>query len=198
MSQNRSSPQLDVEVAEALANAAGKIRLPMTVRRIWQRLLTQEERDRVEGDPMIGPDIIDIWAGLRGMSMELAVVDLARRAQILPQIDCDWLATAVGGTDRDHCPRDLPEWDRSVRELRLGGTVVKRIRSISVARNVVAILDALQESGWPRQMDDPLPEGRNQRRLHETVKSLNSNLQRLRFRADGTGAGFTWDYVRPP
>jgi hypothetical protein len=66
-----------------------------------------------------------------------------------------------------------------------------------VAKNVVKILDAFQEDGWPKRIDDPLQPSKDQQRLHEAIKRLNDNLDILRFRADGTGQGILWEIIAP-
>jgi hypothetical protein len=87
---------------------------------------------------------------------------------------------------------DRPEWNRGRGQLLFRGNVVKRAR-VGIAKNVVMVLDSFQELDWQERVDDPLPEGRNQQRLHETIKSLNRGLNGLRFHADGKGQGFVWE-----
>lgn len=91
-----------------------------------------------------------------------------------------------------------PEWDKAVSELRLGGKVIKRVRGPNVAKNVVMVLDCFQDEGWQRHIFDPLPGARDQKRLHDTVASLNKNLEGLRFRTDGSGEGICWDLTPSP
>jgi hypothetical protein len=63
------------------------------------------------------------------------------------------------------------------------------------------ILDAFEELGWPRHIDDPLPPHREQdpkRRLHNTIDSLNRgqvNRFLIRFRGNGTGRGVGWEPI---
>jgi hypothetical protein len=85
-----------------------------------------------------------------------------------------------------------------LRELRIGGALVKAFKV--PARNQELILDALEEEGWPRHLDDPLPphEGQDsKRRLHETIDRLNRNqINRLiRFRGNGNGRGILWEPI---
>jgi hypothetical protein len=87
---------------------------------------------------------------------------------------------------------DSPEWDGRLCELRFGGQVIKRVRGRKVAKNVVQVLDAFQEEGWPHHVLDPLPGGPNKERVQKTVESLNKRLERIRFCADGSGEGFIW------
>ena len=91
-----------------------------------------------------------------------------------------------------------PEWDNALSELRLGGKVIKRFRGPKVAKNVVKLLDAFQEEGWPRHILDPLPPSTLSKRLHDTLNSLNEGIEGLRFRTDGTGQGICWDLISSP
>ena len=92
-------------------------------------------------------------------------------------------------------PRWVPGWQ----ELWWHGRPVKRF--CRVAGNQTPVLVAFQAAGWPRRIDDPLPDltGRkNKKRRLQTVRSLNERLEpgTIRFRADGTGRGICWEEVR--
>jgi hypothetical protein len=89
----------------------------------------------------------------------------------------------------------IPYWDNRRRELRVGDVVVKQFSC--AAANQERILASFEEEGWPGHIYDPLPQdgaSSPERRLRDTVKSLNRNqLQPLvQFRCDGTGAGICW------
>jgi len=88
-----------------------------------------------------------------------------------------------------------PEWNKDIGELSVGGVLVKKFSQ--PAANQRRVLDAFQEAGWPRRMDDPLHGGRAtdpKRRLSETVRSLNKNMKNadLHFECDGKGEGVIW------
>jgi hypothetical protein len=135
---------------------------------------------------------------LRKMSQCRAILELAMATDLLSNARYRGLLHEIGEQEEPPPAALQPEWDKKVSELRLGGKVLKRLRGASVAKNVVQILDAFQEQGWPRHTLDPLPGGRNQKRLHDTILSLNEDLEGLRFRADGTGEGICWDLIPPP
>jgi hypothetical protein len=76
--------------------------------------------------------------------------------------------------------------------------VIKRIRSLKQAKNVVLILDSFEELGWPERVDDPLPGGSGidrVERLYEAVKSLNDRLKLIRFSKVGECVG--WAHSDP-
>jgi hypothetical protein len=93
--------------------------------------------------------------------------------------------------------RIAPLWNKDRCELTYRDTIIKRVKSLSVAKNVVRVLDAFKEDGWPDRIDDPLDPSKDQQRLHETIKRLNDNLQMIRFRSDGTGQGIRWELTAP-
>lgn len=95
-------------------------------------------------------------------------------------------------------PPRHPEWDDELCELWYGGQLLKRIRGRKVAKNVIKVLDAFQEEGWPRHILDPLPKGADSKRLHDTISSLNEGLELIHFRADGNGEGFCWEMAPSP
>jgi hypothetical protein len=115
---------------------------------------------------------------------------------------------AAGGpakNGRAGCLEDTPDsdrlsplWDARVRQLRWHGRVVKQFRR--PAPNQEAILAALEEEGWPPQIDDPLPQSPDldsRARLHDAIKGLNRHQDHrlLVFRGDGTGEGVIWQAV---
>src|SRR5262249_27206296 len=88
-----------------------------------------------------------------------------------------------------------PYWDAAVRDLWYRHNLVKHFRR--EAPNQEHLLDAFQELGWPRRMDDPLPRhaGVDSRdRLRDTVKSLNrcQTPHVLHFEVEVTGLGVRW------
>jgi hypothetical protein len=91
-----------------------------------------------------------------------------------------------------------PEWDPERRVLRVGGKVVKHFRV--PAGNQELILRVLQELGWPRYIDDPLPPAPGldpKHRLRDAISRLNHNQQNrlIRFHGDGNGRGLWWELV---
>jgi hypothetical protein len=63
------------------------------------------------------------------------------------------------------------------------------------AENVVVILNAFQDAGWPKRIDDPLDHASKavrQQRLGDAVRSLKRNLVAITFRRDGA-EGIRWE-----
>jgi hypothetical protein len=83
-----------------------------------------------------------------------------------------------------------PEWDADRGELKFGGAIVRHVKRNAV--NIRLVLDSFQELGWPIRIDDPAAGGKNQSRVNGTVKRMNQELTKIRFHADGSGAGYSW------
>jgi hypothetical protein len=161
---------------------------------IRARLLTNDERASVPDKPQTLVDMPQIWGRLRDMTLESAVLDLAMRMNLVSPGDHQNLhealglvATPAGGTG------PVPVWDDTAHVLRFQGRIIRRLHRPSRSVNMIAILTAFEEEGWPRKIDDPLPNGRDPGRLRETVRSLNRNLEHIRFHADGSGEGVRWE-----
>jgi hypothetical protein len=72
-----------------------------------------------------------------------------------------------------------PSWDRNRLELRWGSTVVKRLTVPS--RDAEVLLAAFEESGWPKQLQNPLGDSvaSGVERLLSAVEILNRQRRRL-------------------
>ncbi len=93
-----------------------------------------------------------------------------------------------------------PTWDRDRRQLRLGMTVIKEFKV--PATNQEIVLAVFQEENWPPRIDDPLPRKPDidpQRRLHDTINSLNRRQRHhlVHFGADGLARGIRWELILP-
>ena len=102
------------------------------------------------------------------------------------------------GDIQDSCDAGpAPRWDPRTRTLFVGRRIVKQFRVPS--QNQETVLNAFQEEGWPRRIDDPLPcrGGLNAKyRLHFTLARLNrcGTEPLIRFFGDGTGKGICWEF----
>jgi hypothetical protein len=113
-------------------------------------------------------------------------------------------ASLIGPTPADGhgtLERLVPKWDSDRRQLRVDATIVKEFKV--PATNQVIILAVFEEENWPPKIDDPLPQKSDidpQRRLHDTINSLNRRQRHrlLHFGADGLGRGIRWDFLGKP
>ncbi|MBL8793365.1 MAG: hypothetical protein JNM56_05655, partial [Planctomycetia bacterium] len=103
---------------------------------------------------------------------------------------------------------EKPQWNKERGELRWQRQLARKV--VLRAKNIVAVLDAFEAQGWPFKIKDPLappPDPHvapkyqrtsNSLRLHETIKTLNDGLRHIRFHADGTGEGISWQQDTSP
>lgn len=107
---------------------------------------------------------------------------------------CDYLRDVADEMDAAPPPSPpplKPSWNRINGELSFDGGVIRTIRRIGNATNVVLVLDTFQEFGWPDRIDSPLSP--DSQKHHATICSLNTGLSRIRFKSDGEGKGFVWE-----
>lgn len=101
----------------------------------------------------------------------------------------DWDSTAAAV--------QTPRWDAGRRRLWWGRTVVKVLDRESPGQ--MPVLAAFEEAGWPRRIDVTAllrAGGLRPRSVVYLVKNLNRGLRWLRFHADGTKHGVTWEPPR--
>jgi hypothetical protein len=86
-----------------------------------------------------------------------------------------------------------PTWNPTTGRLCWGNRAIRQYRGGSIAKNVTAILNAFEEEGWPEHVHDPMPGGKDSQRLHEAIRTLNKDLEHIRFRCNGDGTGIIWE-----
>ena len=164
------------------------------VRRFWERILNPGQRQELGGFDTAfqstGP--IGIWMKLRRISAEQAVMDLAIRLNLTDRATTEWILRELDQPDIPPEASDVPSWNKESRQLMFRGQVVRQVARPTQARNLVAILDAFEEQGWPPRIDDPLPRGRDTKRLQSAIETFNEKCQMIRLHADGTGQGISW------
>lgn len=136
--------------------------------------------------------VVGMWMKARNVPQATAILELAYEFNFLSDADRRRLLAALG--EKESTPAaQRPRWDRDTGKLHYGGKLARQVQNPGRATNIVAILDAFEEQGWPARIDDPLPDGGDKQRLREAIRTLNQGLSRLRFRADGTGSGICWE-----
>jgi hypothetical protein len=83
--------------------------------------------------------------------------------------------------------RETPVWNSELCELSFRGEVIRSIRPIAL--KPIMILNAFEEEGWPQKVLSPLSPRDN---LREAIRTLNTGLDAIEFRADGTTEGIVW------
>ena len=132
---------------------------------------------------------VGMWMKLKELSQPEAIVDLAYQRG-LPEATRQRLLDALGAKPPAKRPSKVPVWNREQKVLRFEGTVIRKIRSLGVAKNIVTILDGFQAKHWQLRIPTPLDTG--QQALHDTIRSLNKGLKKLAFHACDDGQSISW------
>ena len=163
---------------------------------IWTRNFTDAERRTLGDDAYIAwknnGRTAGMWAAVREVSRDQAIVQIAYALDWLDTQTTNELLAALGAGQGDV---RKPRWLKEKGELWFEGEIVRKIRATARATNVVALLDALEESNWPSPIDDPITTGGDSSTRRRTVESLNKDLTRIRFSCAGDGESFRWDIL---
>ena len=177
-------------IEKQLVELARRLRLPNMRQVILDRVLSAKERKSIQADSSAAEDIVQIYAGLRRKRPLLAVVELALATEMMTNLQYDWLLRDLGEHPSSPKSMDHPEWNPDRGELSWKGKVVRRVRPNGF--NLILILDAFQQQGWPECIDDPLPGSRDPERRREAIRKLNAKLEKLRFEAVPDGVRIRW------
>ena len=191
--QQTPLPSLPDDVVCELETAYLRIQNPAAAKRMWQRVLTEEDRQR------LGDDLeecyarwgtIGIWQQAHGVSQHRAIIEVARGVNLMYPDTADWLLQEIG--EYDAVPvADRPIWNARTGELCFAGTVIRRVRVLKQPSNIQCILNAFQALGWPTRIDNPLPHGQQQ--LNQALRYLNTRLESIIFRSQEGGEAITWE-----
>lgn len=199
MPTNSGQREISPDLRQELSELRQKLRTPAAFLLAWKRILTEGDREQLGNnveDLGHTEDLIEYWMRWRNLSRERAILDLGLKLNLLAEADHRRLLEAFGGKHRPLPGKGKrPIWDREARELRFEGRVIRRLRSLKVARNVVAILDTFEASGWQGQIANPLDTAIAPERLHDAVYSLNKGLAGIAFHVEGDGARISWRRV---
>lgn len=165
---------------------------------IWERHLAADDRKAL-GDDLYQAwkahgRTAGIWAAVRGGSKERAIVEVAYALDWLDSQTYRQFLDALGGGPGEG---RRPRWIARTGELWFDGEVVRHIRHVARATNVVRILAAFEESGWPQRIDDPITSGGESDQRRRAIESLNKGLTRIRFSCTGDGESFGWEEIEP-
>ncbi len=169
-----------IEVKREIVQASQRIRGSAAFQRFWDRVLSSNERDTLDGD--VGRCFDQQYAPfflvqLRGYSLERAIIEIAYRIEFLTPSTYEWLMREIG----DSLPRtifDTPVWNRDVGRLEFRGKLAKEVRSI--AKNVISVFNKFETLDWQDCIENPVKSD-DQQKIHEIVRSINAGLTGLRF-----------------
>ena len=163
----------------------------MSARRLWERVLSEDDKLQLGWDLHASYErlgTVRMWMETHHVSFTRAVVEVAREIGFLDEPTYRWLSRKIG----DEPPQPgKPFWDISTGELRLGKKVIRRLRVMHNPSNIQQILDEFQLLLWPSRIDNPLDS--DPEKLHQTLRSLNQGLKKIRFHAQESANAVTWE-----
>jgi hypothetical protein len=184
---------LPPQVESRLKQLAAKIKVRTVYEHIWDRFLTEEARRYVQLHPSISNDLIGIWATVFQVSRPRAVVEIAKRCNLLfPEEDGVLLAAIGGGSDKAQSLRlPHPRLEADGR-LFVGEQVARKIRLRGQATKVERLIRAFEHAKWRRKIDNPFTDEPDPQYVHAAVKVANKNLLHIRFEVHGGGRSVVW------
>jgi hypothetical protein len=190
--------ELPQQVLEELRTQFLRVEPLASAQRVWDRLLTPAERQRLGGnvvDAYARHRTLGMWMTVRRVSQHRAIAELAHGLGFLSDANLDWLLREIGEPRRPgpvSVSEPLPCWHRDTGVLTYGRHRIRKVRVMAEPSNIQCILDAFERSGWPRRIENPLPGIFDQQRLHLALASLNRGLARVRFSSQEGGHAICW------
>jgi hypothetical protein len=166
--------------------------------RLW-RTLSNDDRSALGGDfrkAFLNPELTI------GMFRRLHPNVTQERALLEVLHDIGWIFPArysrlvrTIGEKIDVVPTtDLwPKWDAVCGKLHYDGQVIRSIPRPKQACNIIAILDAFQQLGWPDRIDLGSLPGMTDHVCRQSLYILNKPMEAIHFRMDGQGRGILWE-----
>ncbi len=158
---------------------------------LWDRVFTETDRAKLGSNFDLAYDthgLHGMWIQLHGGSRPQAIFKIAKRLGLLAPADEVWLARELGLADAS--PRsDRPLWNSARGELWYQGVLARKVRKMKTVSTVETILAAFQTAGWPDAINSPF--GVHQTEMHDIIKSINRNLEGIRFHVRGDEIAWT-------
>lgn len=195
----RSANRLGTPISDFAANwlrtGASRISPDDVAERVWDELFHAKDR------AILGRDLNKAWkqsgtAGMwmktRGCSLEEAVIEIGEQFEFISVVTAKRLREELGllaAKGSKPSSTEKPRFDDSTGKLTFSGEPVRTLRLTANATNIRCVVRAFQAAKWRRKIKNPL---NSQHQLHETLRSLNNGLEKLRFRAT-EGNYATWE-----
>lgn len=183
---------LGPDLAQALREVLSYLSVEQAANRIWSDILSLAEQQQL-GNECSALDMIQLRANSLGFSFERAMLDIAMEASVIDGGRHRRLRRQIGEPVEDTKDGPRPVWDAENGELFYRGKMIRKVSPQGTA--IRPVLNAFEEDGWRRRIDNPLTGGAKSNKLRETVRTLNSGLKHIKFYADGTATGILWQEV---
>jgi len=192
----RETRQAPTFIRERFTDLAYKVRYPELRKRIWTQLLTEEECQRVLHSN-VQDDMVQIWSFVKNVSLERAVIDLARKLGFLFPDEDQQLLEYV--EPQKQIP-DPPAGDAmpSYRDgkLWLGNECICTPCSRAGGKTRKEILFmAFEKAKWKKVIKNPFKK-KDRQSVYKALQDANS-IGVLRFRAVRGASHISWEIVEP-
>jgi hypothetical protein len=194
--QHTSQPTLKPAVHKELLTLQLRVQPLFVAERLWERSLTDEDRQKLGGNPLEAYQrlggTVGIWATLRGISTMRALIEVGREVGFLKPQTQQWLLREIGEAPESNVEPERPSWHPETGELRWGAQVIRKVRVMATRSSIQLVLDTFQAAGWPSRIDDPISQGKEADQVRQIVLSLNEGLAIIRFHDQESGRAITW------
>lgn len=185
---------LSSQVREELENQLLRVKPFAIARLVWEREFTTRERQKLGGDLEQAfrqfRSTPGMWMHVRKVPLARAILDIAILVGTIDKLTFDWLMREIGERATDP---EKPSWNENSLQLLFKGEIVRRVVRRNAAKNILCIVRAFEEAGWPDCIDDPLSH-HDPQDLHASIQSLNKGMRMLRFHTDGSGRRVCWQF----
>ncbi len=183
-------------IRERFTDLAQKVRYRELRTRIWTRLLKEDERQRVMQSDVQG-SMVQIWSWAKNVSLDRAVIDLARKLgfllldedqQLLEYIEPQEQVAAAPAVDTRPSYRNGELW--------LGENLICELRRRAGSKTKKEILfEAFEDAGWPEVIASPFRK-KDQAYVYKAVQDANDAVG-LCFHSACSGTKIWWEIVDP-
>ena len=211
--KNDSSDTLPAAVRESLETARNRISNELAARELWTNRFTAADRRKFDVPwPEVWKkhnNIIEMWRIARGTpTFNACIVEIAHALGFINGTHRESLLDALGASTRSGLASGgrgrsiaaTPHWDNDTQKLSYLNQTVRKVMRPKQAYNIVTILNAFQDAGWPHRIDDPFGRKPSDDTRRRDISNLNKGLRngRLKFACDGNGTGFVWNKIEKP
>ncbi len=161
--------------------------------RIWEWILTADDRAALCSPTLSIADVIRHWSDSRDVSTELATVELARRAQVIPECQADFMRSAIAALapsilSADRKSTATPKFANS--KLTLPGCGEFVFRQMATVSRPCRVLQEFERLAWRTEV--PSPFHVDQEASHQTLHRLNQRIGRKVFYSTHGGSMIGW------
>jgi hypothetical protein len=186
--------QISPSAQDELERLRLSVASPVAAARVWERLLTANQRRQLGGDleKVFGAlGTAGIWMRLNGVSRPRAIIDISRKISLVDEPTAEWLLGEFGERTPQK-PADRPSWNVQTGQLSWHGKTIREIRVMRQPSALQRILDAFEAAGWLTEIPNPLSANAPDA-THQALHELNRGLERITFHSKEGARTLYWE-----